>query len=184
MTQLRSAANYLRLGVGLGLGLGLLTGCPLADIQADVPEVCLTYPNLQVTTPEANSLTQSFVFDDLSAVHDLAKQSANLEFVRAEVHVTSGVENLSFVDAVHVVVTSQDPGATLPPLTIYDCNGDCVPDGDTLEIPAAVADNAIAYLRSNSIQIDLNFQGKIPAASWTMDVDVCMKGSAGYTVHP
>jgi hypothetical protein len=186
MTQLRSAAVYLRLGVRLGLGLGLvaLPGCPLADVQADVPEVCLTYTNLQVTTPAVASLTQSFVFDDLSAAHDLAKQSANLEFVRAEVRVTSGVENLSFIDAVHVVVSSQDPGTALPPLTIYDCDGDCVPDGDTLEVPAALADNAVAYLRSNAIKIDLAFQGQIPAASWTMDVDVCMKGNAGYTVAP
>lgn len=181
MIQLNSAARFLGLGLGLGL---LLPGCPLADIQADVPEVCLTYPNLQVTTDAATSVTQSFVFDDLSAVHDLAKQSANLQFVRAEVHLTSGVENLSFIDAVHVVVSSEDPGATLPPLTIYDCDGDCVPTGDTLEIPAAVANNAIDYLRANAIKIDLSFQGQIPAASWTMDVDVCMRGSAGYTVRP
>jgi hypothetical protein len=166
------------------LGFAALPGCPLLDVQADVPEVCLTYPNLQIQTPAVGSLTQSFVFDDLSAVHDVAKQDASLQFVRAEARVTSGIANLSFVRAVRVVVSSNDPGTTLPPLTMYDCDGDCSPDGNTLEIPSTVAHNAIDYLRSNSIKIDLEFDGEIPAASWTMDIDVCMKGSAGYTVSP
>jgi hypothetical protein len=59
-----------------------------------------------------------------------------------------------------------------------------VPDGNALELPAGLAQNAIAYLQSNSIKVDLSFVGEIPAASWTMDVDVCMKGSAGYTFSP
>jgi hypothetical protein len=166
------------------LGLATLPGCPLLDVQAEVPEVCLTYPNLPVQTPAVGSLSQSFVFDDLSAVHDLAKQEANIGFVRAEVRVTSGIENLAFIHAVHVVVSSTDPATPLPPLTVYDCDGNCVPDGDVLQVPAALVNNAIDYLRSNSLKIDLEFDGDIPAASWTMDIDVCMKGSAGYTVSP
>jgi hypothetical protein len=168
----------------LFFGLVMLPGCPLLDVQADVPEVCLTYPNLQVQTPAVSSATQSFVFDDLSAVHDLANQDVSLEFVRAAIRVTSGLEDLAFIDAVHIVVASNDPDTTLPPLTIYNCDGDCAPDGNTLELPAALAHNAVDYLRSNSIKIDLEFHGEIPAASWTMDVDVCMKGSAGFTVSP
>jgi hypothetical protein len=67
---------------------------------------------------------------------------------------------------------------------MYDCDGDCVPDGDTLALPAGLARNAIEYLRSDSIKVDLQFVGEIPAASWTMDVDVCLKGSASYTISP
>jgi hypothetical protein len=181
MTMMYRSATAV---LGLGLGLTMLPGCPLLDVEADVPEVCLTYPNLQVQTPAVSSLTQSFVFDDLSAVHELAKQNAKLELVRAEIRATSGVDNLAFVDAVHVVVTSGDPGTTLPPLTMYDCDGNCTPDGSTLEVPAGLAHNVIEYLRSNSIKIDIDFRGEIPAASWTMDINVCMKGSAGYTVAP
>ena len=165
----------------LGTGLFLLPGCPLLDIQADVPEVCLTYPNLQVTNPEATgSIQQTFAFDDLSKVHDFIDQNANVQFVRASIRATSGVDSLAFVDSVKVVVSS--PTGTLPPMTMYDCDGDCVPDGSTLEIPASVADNAIEYLRQDSIVIDLDFQGQIPAGTFTMDVDVCLKGSASYTV--
>ena len=176
MTKLLSAT--------LLTGLATLSGCPLADVSAEVPDVCLTYPNLQLQTPAVSSATQSFVFDDLSKVRDLVKHDASLEFIRAELRVTSGLDNLDFVQAVHFVVSSNDPGTTLPPLTIYNCDGDCVPDGNALELPAALAQNAIEYLRSNSIKIDMSFVGQIPAASWTMDVDVCMKGSAGYTFSP
>jgi hypothetical protein len=98
--------------------------------------------------------------------------------------VTSGLDNLSFVDAVEVVVSSGDPDTKLSPMTMYECDGDCAPDGDTLELPAGVGHNAIDYLKEDSIKIDLAFRGEIPAASWTMDIAVCMKGRAGYTVSP
>ena len=169
----------------LGLGLATLPGCPLLNIQADVPEVCLSYPNLQVTSQVgATSVKQSFAFADLSAVQDLLKHDASLKFHRAEVRATSGIESFAFVDRVRVVVSSGDASSTLPPLTMYDCDGDCVPEGAKLEIPAAVGNDAIAYLRTGSIVIDLDFQGTIPAASWTMDVDVCLSAKAGYTLSP
>jgi hypothetical protein len=162
-----------------------LAGCPVLNVEADVPEVCLTYPNLAVTATQGQgSLSQRFTFSDLSAVHDLASHDASLHFVRAAVRVTSGLTSLAFVDALRVVVSSGDPGTTLPPLTMYDCSGDCVAAGDTLELPAAAGNDAIAYLRSSSLVIDLDFQGTIPAASWTMDVDVCMSARAGYTLSP
>lgn len=169
----------------LGVGLAMLPGCPLLTIEAEVEEVCLTYPNLEVTNPTAQgSIRQSFVFDDLSALHELAEQDASLEFVRAEVRATSGVTSFAFIHAVHIVVASGDPGTTLPPLTMYDCDGDCVPEGNALTIPAAAGNNAIEYLRGDSVLIDLDFEGEIPAGTWTMDVDVCMKARASYTVRP
>jgi hypothetical protein len=169
----------------LGIGIAMLPGCPLLEIEADIPEVCLSYPNLQIeTTQGASSMKETFVFDDLSAARDLTELDADLEFVRAEVRATSGIENFAFVRAVRVVVSSGDPDSTLPPLTMYDCNGNCVPEDNRLVIPAAVAANAIEYLKSDSIVIDLDFQGEIPASSWTMDVDVCMKARASYTFSP
>ena len=169
----------------LGIGLGMLPGCPLLDVQAEAPEVCLTYPNLDVpATTGLSSFQKSFVFDDLSSIEDLAKLDGNLRFVRADIRATSGIDSFAFVDAAHVVVSSGDPASALPPLTIYDCDGDCAPAGNQLELPATLADNALEYLRTNSIVIDLDFHGEVPAVAWTMDVDVCMKASAGYTFSP
>ena len=166
----------------LAFGLAMLPGCPLLEVEAEVPEVCLTYPNLAVQTPELPSISQSFVFDDLSKVHDIVKQDATLEFVSAELRVTSGLDNLAFVHKVDIVVASGDPDTVLPQLTMYHCDGDCAPEGNAITLSAAAGHNAIEYLKEDSIMIDLTFVGEIPAASWTMDIDVCLKGKAGYTV--
>jgi hypothetical protein len=175
-----------RSAVMFGIGLLALPGCPLLDVEVDAQEVCLSYPNFQVPAAGTGetALHQSFVFDDLSAVKDITKLDANLEFVRAEVRATSGIQSFDFIHAVHIVVASGDPASTLPPMTMYHCDGDCAPDGDRLEIPAAVGADAIAYLRSSSVKIDLDFEGQVPAVAWTMDIDVCMKARAGYTVSP
>lgn len=163
-------------------GLAMLPGCPLLDVEADVPEVCLTYPNIQIETPELPSVAESFVFDDLSAVHDLVEQEADLQFTRAELRVTSGIDNLSFVDAVKIIVSTPDPGSALPPLTMYHCDGDCMPEGNSLQLSAADASNAAEYLKSDSIQIDVDFRGRIPAAAWSLDIDVCITGRASHSV--
>jgi hypothetical protein len=177
----RSAVLF---GLG-GIGLLALPGCPLLDAEVDAQEVCLTYPNFQVPAAGGQTqLKQSFVFDDLSSVHDLTKLDANLEFVRAEVRATSGIQSFDFIHAVHIVVASGDADSKLPPMTMYNCDGDCAPDGDRLEVPAAVGADAIAYLRSNSIKIDVDLEGQAPNVAWTMDVDVCMKARASYTVKP
>jgi hypothetical protein len=168
-----------------GVGLGMLPGCPLLDVQADAQEVCLTYPNLQIPASTGlSSLKQTFVFDDLSSIHDLAKLDANLEFVRAEARATSGIASFAFVQAAHIVLSSGDPASTLPALTMYDCDGDCAPDGSRLDLPAALVNDAIAYLKTNSIVVDLDFEGQVPTVAWTMDVDVCVKARAGYTFSP
>jgi len=170
----------------LGIGLLALPGCPLLDLEVDAQEVCLTYPNFQVPAAPTGqtSLNQSFVFDDLSAIKDITDLDASLEFVRAEIRATSGTQSFDFIHSVHIVVASGDPDSALLPMTMYNCDGDCVPDGDRLEIPAAVGADAIGYLRSNSIKIDLDFVGQVPTVAWTMDIDVCMKARASYTVSP
>ena len=169
------------------VGLLALPGCPLLDVAVDAPDVCLTYPNLEVPagTGAQTSLDQSFVFDDLSKVHDaLNNFDANLEFVRADITATSGIDNFKFIHAAHLTVASNDPGATLPPMTMYDCNGDCAGDTDMIEIPAAIGNDAIPYLRGDSVKIDIKFEGTVPSVAWTMDVNVCMNARAGYSYSP
>ena len=167
-------------------GLVFLPACPLLEVQTDVPEVCLTYPGIQVAPAMdgAPALHESFSFDDLEAIHDLQNLDANLAFVSARAHATAGITDFDFVHAAHVVVTSGDPAATLPPLTLYDCNGDCIPGDGTLEMPAAVQEDAIDYVKSDSIVIDLDLTGQLPAQAWAMDVDVCMHAKVDLKVEP
>src|SRR5436190_169684 len=86
------------------------TGCPLLDVEAEVPEVCLTYPGIEVDGAlAATHVDRSFTFDDLSRLHDLADLDAGISFTRAEVRVTSGVDSLGFVEQFRATVASGDP---------------------------------------------------------------------------
>jgi hypothetical protein len=165
-------------------GLTVLPACPLLDVTADAQEVCLTYSNLKVpAAPDGlTDADQSFTFNDLSKIHDLTKLDANLELVRAEIRATSGISDFSFVEAAHLSVSSGDDNSTLPPVTMYDCDGNCDPNGATLEIPATDVSNVVDYLRTDSIKVDVSFKGQLPSVDWMMDVDVCFKASASYKV--
>jgi hypothetical protein len=166
-------------------GLSLLPGCPLLEASAEVKEVCLTYPNLQVEgIPAGGDIHQSFAFDDLSAIHNLVDLDASLEFVRAEARATSGPSDFTFVDAAKLTIASGDPMSTLPELTLYQCDGDCLPDGPVLHIPTAIQHDAVEYVKSDSLLVGLDLSGRPPATAWTMDVDVCLKGQIAYTLEP
>lgn len=165
-------------------GLALLPACPLLDVTADAQEVCLSYPNLKVPAAPAGltDADQAFSFNDLSKIHDLTKLDANLELVRAEIHAVSGISDFSFIQAAHLSVSSGDANSTLPPVTMFNCDGDCDPNGATLEIPATEANNVVDYLRTDSIKVDVSFKGQLPNVDWMMNVDVCFKASASYKV--
>ncbi len=165
--------------------LAALPGCALFDLETDVGEVCVTYPNLAVDVPAASAtFTESFAVDDLGAVKDVAKLDASVKFVRASVRPTSGIDSLAFVSAAHVAVSSGDPASTLPKLDVYSCDGDCVQPDGALELPAPADADALAYVKSGSLLVDLSVTGSTPAQHFTVDVDVCMSGKVSYSYSP
>jgi hypothetical protein len=83
-----------------------------------------------------------------------------------------------------VSVASGDPESTLPTMSIVDCDGDCLPDGTTLSLPAETQQSAIEYVKTGSLVVDLDLRGALPAEAWTADVDVCMSGRFRYTLEP
>jgi len=167
------------------LGLTMLPGCPLLDAEVEVHEVCMTYPDVQVDgVATGTTLQSSFTFNDLSRLHTLVDLDANLQFVRGEVRAKSGITDFSFVHAAHVTIASGDPSSTLPTLDLFDCSGNCVANGQALELPAAVQQEAVEYVRGDSVIVGLDFDGQLPAQAWSMDVDVCLNGHVAYSVTP
>jgi hypothetical protein len=55
----------------LGAGLVLLTGgCPLLKVEAEVPEACVTYRDLQIPGSDGTgAISHSFVLDSVDAAH-------------------------------------------------------------------------------------------------------------------
>jgi hypothetical protein len=166
--------------------LAFEAGCPLLQIEAEVPEACLTYSDVEIDgSLAATSVDKSFTFDDLSEIHDrLAELDAGLAFTRAEVRVKDGVDNLGFVQEFHASVASGDPASTLPTLVLFDCRGDCQATGASLAVDASTVENALEYLQSSSLVLDVKFVGEIPQTMFKLDIDVCVQGHAGYTFEP
>jgi hypothetical protein len=173
-----SSSSFLPL-----LGLLVLPACPLADVEAEVPETCAIYHGLQIQAVAAGetSVTQRFVFDDLTAFGQLAELDASIRFTRAQVTATSGVADFSFVKTASVMIASGDHDATLPTLAAFGCES-CRSSGAALEIASATSIDTKDYLSAGALIVDLDLQGTLPAVDWTMDVAVCVSGTGSYSV--
>jgi hypothetical protein len=162
----------------------LLPACPLLDVQTDVPEVCVTYNDLAVDVPAGTaSITRTFTVDDLSALHDVAAHDASLQFLDARVVAESGLDDLSFVHTAAIAIAGPD-GSGLPRATIYACDGDCPASGKGLDLAPSGPVDALAYANADSLVIDLQLDGDVPAMHATFRAEVCMTGKAGYTYEP
>jgi hypothetical protein len=171
------------------VGLAFLSGgCPLFSVEAEIEEVCVVRSGIAVEAVDAGttSISQQYDIDvaELEGLTDLVELDAELEFLRFEARATSGITELGFVDAAHVTVASGNPDAALPTLVAYDCDGNCPTDGATLVVPAATQNEAADYLASGSLVVDVEVSGALPSTAWTMDVAVCVKGRAKYTLEP
>jgi hypothetical protein len=160
-----------------------LAGCPLLAIEAEVGEVCVTYKDIEIEgVPTGDRVQHSFSTDDLGQLKELADQDAELAFTRVVVRAHgSGVPSVS---SAHVTVASGDPESALPTMPIVECDGDCVSDGYTIDIPAGIQQSALEYVQAGSLVVDLDLRGQLPIEAWTADVDVCMTGKFSYVLDP
>jgi len=172
-----------------GFGLSLLSACPLLDVDVDVPEVCVTFRELAVeggpveggpVEPGPQTIHQSFAVDDLSQFHAITDLDAQVAFVRGELMARSGITDFGFVQAARIAIRSGDDGSTLPPLTLYQCDGDCAAAGGTLAMQPDVQHDALVYLEGDSLIVDVDLTGELPQQDWTMSVDVCFAASVHY----
>lgn len=166
------------------LGISVLGGCPLLDVEVDVPEVCVTYRDLQVEgipvpTDETVTVHNSFAVDDLSAFHQITELDAQAAFVRADLFARAGITSFDFVDAAKISISA--PDSSLPPLVLYQCDGDCVASDGSLDMTPDTQHDALDYLKGESLVIDIEMTGRLPHDRWAMDIDVCFQASAHYS---
>jgi hypothetical protein len=156
-----------------------LAGCPFLEVEAEVSEVCVTYANVQIDGATGELVQTSFTANDLGELSSLVEHDADLRFNRAEIRAIGGA-SLGFVTTARVAIASGNPDSSLPMMPIVECDGDCLPEGATLAIPAQVRESAVAYLQTGSLVVDLELRGQLPATTWSADIDVCMTGKVGY----
>ena len=167
--------------LALLIAIPALSGCPLLELEADVGEVCVTYKDVAIEGVTGDRVQHSVSANDLGKLQTFVEQDANLAFTRVALRSQS---SLAFVSAATVAVASGDPESTLPTLSIVSCDGDCLPDGATIAIPATTHHSAIDYVKTGSLVIDLDLRGQLPSGAWTADIDVCMTGNFRYTLEP
>ena len=162
--------------------LTVLPGCPLLDLNVAVDDLCVTQANITVPASPLDvevSLAQDFKFDNLDALHQLAKIDGNVMFKSATIK-TSG-NDLSSVASAHLTLASDD--ASLPTLDAFDCTGDCFTAG-SLDLTAIAQQNVLAYMSANVLTGSIQLDGSLPTQDWTMDVTVCLSGSLDQSVNP
>lgn len=163
--------------------LCLLTGCPFLEIEAEVGEVCVTHKNVTIDGVDVDVVQTSFIADDLGQLGMFVEQDAELSFVRAELRAIDR-DDVGFVSTAKVAIASGNPDSALPTLPVIACDGDCLPEGPKLAIPADVQHSAVDYVKTGSLAFDLELRGQLPAQAWTADVDVCMTGRVAYAIEP
>jgi hypothetical protein len=163
------------------IALSLLPACPLLEAQVDVPEVCITYDDIEVLAA-ATEVDQQIVVDDLGEIHELVEHAEDLTFKRAEAIAVSGVGDFSFVDSARIAIAPGRGDGAVTPLTLYQCDGDCVSSADALVLSDDERHDVLDYLRGDAITLDLAITGDLPQVTWTMSVVVCFAGSARYSV--
>jgi hypothetical protein len=168
------------------LGLTALPACPLLDLQADVQSACVHYSDVAVDPmPQVSATIEtSFTVNDLDSLKQLADDGFQLSFASGDVASATGISSFGFVKTATVDVASADPSSTLPTLE-FSCT-DCGGDATELDFAPAGSGSAIdakPYFDSGSLIVTVGLTGMPPAVAWSMDVDVCVTGTASYEVN-
>jgi hypothetical protein len=154
----------------------------VAKAQVQVTDLCIPYNNVTIhgVSPGTTEVDHEFTYDKLAAIESLAMDIKNLQFVSLSATPIAGVTTLSFIDAADVTVASGDPSSPLPTIDVYNCDGNCVPNGNTLDVPATLSTSALAYVETGSIVVDLYVDGQLPTNDWMIDLNACFSGELDY----
>ncbi len=153
----------------------LVSGCAV-DLQVD--EVRLSYKNVEVTGIPGNAkgaAKHEFAFDDLSALESLVDAGAEISFVGAELHATSGVDDMSFVDKLQINVAET---------VLYGCDGTCDIRGRDVDMKPEKKHRANDYVTAGALMIDFDIEGHLPGNKWTLDFDVVLSAELAYALDP
>jgi hypothetical protein len=157
-------------------------GVTVAQAEVKVTNLCVPYNGvtIQGVDPGTTEVDHQFTYTKLAALQNLAQEIQNLQFVSLSATAVSGITDLSFIQAANVTVASGDPSSPLPTIDVYDCDGNCVPNGNTLDVPATFQVSALAYIETGSVVVDLEVDGELPINDWVIDISACFQGTLDY----
>lgn len=177
-----------QVSIGFVLALG---GVGCLQVNAEIPEACLKYSDLEFTgvpLPEGTmgTLDQSFVHDELGELKDLFGDhpEAELKLLSVGFEAKKGIRDFTFLQAAAMSVQSGNPSSTLPSLEIMNVGAAApttVPfDSDQIEVPSETNESVAPYVQSGSLQFNVEVVGELPKESWAVDVEVCVAGKVQF----
>lgn len=96
----------------------------------------------------------------------------------------SGIDNLHFIDTLHLDMTSIDPELDLPTVNLLDVDMTDLPyntnSGNTTFVHAASSFNLVEYMAAEELEFGLSMTGEMPSNDWSIGMDICFTFVAEY----
>lgn len=149
-----------------------LGGCPLLQVEAEVPNVCIS--RTDVTVPGTLGQLETHVQVKLSDIEalDEIKQGDDLQFLSFSAHPQDGGKEFSGIQSAKVTLT----GGGLPALVLFECDGDCVAADGSLSLTLTSEDNIAEYLQADDAEAEIELHGTLPLRDFKVDVNACLSG--------
>ncbi len=159
-----------------------MSGCSLLQVDADLPETCVTFLDQEVPgVHPGETFVKTFVADEFKLPDGFIKLDAVITEARAVLHLTGGPETFAFLDGITVEVA--DSNGVLDPMMLIACQGgDCRSDTNITEIRVQTPENIIDYARNAAPVFTITMVGNLPATAWRTDVQVCLTGHASIKI--
>lgn len=152
-----------------------LGGCPLLQIEADVPEVCVSRTDVEV--PGALGQLQTTVKVKLSDIQGLdeLKGGDELRFISFTAHPQDGGKEFANIQSAKVTLTASKASG-LPALEIFACSGDCTDSSGALSVKSSTDDNIADYLSDDEATAEVELHGSLPLRDFKVDINACLSG--------
>lgn len=161
------------LALALLLPLG---GCPLLQVEAEVPEVCVSRTG--VTVPGSLGQVQTKVKVELADVGGLdeIRGSDELHFISFSAHPQGSSGELASIQSAKVTLIA-GAASGLPALQIFACSGDCLGADGSLTVKSSTDANIADYLGDPQVSVEVELQGSLPLRDFKVDVVACLSGA-------
>lgn len=152
-----------------------LGGCPLLQIEADVPEVCIS--RTDVAVPGTLGQLQTAVKVQLSDIQGLDEltEDDELHFISFSAHPQGGGQELAGIQSAKVVLTASEASG-LPPILIFSCDGDCTDASGALTVKSSTDANIADYLSDGEATAEVELRGALPLRNFNVDITACLAG--------
>jgi len=175
--------------------LALLGACNfnVLVVEVESKEVCVTGLTADIPGDAGGTVTATLTKDGAEQEGEGAFnidvpegwEVTEVTLLGVAIEAKQGIDNLHFVDSVHLDMTATHPEIELPPVKLVDIEFENFPyntssDRTTLFLEAAGTFNLVDYLEADELEFGLGMTGDMPPNDWSIGMDICFTFVAEY----